>query len=138
MKLRLVRERGGDETTLGNLYMDGIWFCHTLEDQDRRLEAGGVKVRGKTAIPLGTYSVVIDFSNRFQKLMMHVLDVPQFAGIRIHAGNTHLNTEGCILLGEDVDRDVLVHSRIAVNRLQHEVAQALDRAEAVNLTVERE
>lgn len=138
MKLRLVRERGGDETTLGNLYMDGIWFCHTLEDQDRRLEAGGVKVRGKTAIPLGTYSVVIDFSNRFQKLMMHVLDVPQFAGIRIHAGNTHLNTEGCILLGEDVDRDVLVHSRIAVNRLQHEVAQALDRAEAVNLTIERE
>ena len=138
MKLRLVRENSGDETTLGDLFMDGIWFCKTLEDRDRRLEAGGVKVPRETAIPLGTYPVIIDFSNRFQKLMMHVLDVPQFAGIRIHAGNTHLNTEGCILLGEDVDRDVLVHSRIAVNRLQHEVAQALDRAEAVNLTIERE
>ena len=138
MKLRLVRENSGDETTLGDLFMDGIWFCKTLEDRDRRLEAGGVKVPRETAIPLGTYPVIIDFSNRFQKLMMHVLDVPQFAGIRIHAGNTHLNTEGCILLGEDVDRDVLVHSRVAVNRLQHEVAQALDRAEAVNLTVERE
>ena len=138
MKLRLVRENSGDETTLGDLFMDGIWFCKTLEDRDRRLEAGGVKVPRETAIPLGTYPVIIDFSNRFQKLMMHVLDVPQFAGIRIHAGNTHLNTEGCILLGEDVDRDVLVHSRVAVNRLQHEVAQALDRAEAVNLTIERE
>ena len=138
MKLRLVRENTTDETTLGNLYMDGIWFCHTLEDQDRRLEAGGVKVRGKTAIPLGTYAVTIDWSTRFAKQMLHVLDVPQFEGIRIHAGNTIFDTEGCILLGEDVDRDVLVHSRIAVNRLQHEVAQALDRAEAVNLTVERE
>ena len=138
MKLRLVRENSGDETTLGDLFMDGIWFCKTLEDRDRRLEAGGVKVPRETAIPLGTYPVIIDFSNRFQKLMMHVLDVPQFEGIRIHAGNTIFDTEGCILLGEDVDRDVLVHSRVAVNRLQHEVAQALDRAEAVNLTVERE
>lgn len=138
MKLRLVRESGTNETTLGNLYMDGIWFCHTLEDRDRRLESGGVKVKGQTAIPLGTYPVIIDFSNRFQKLMMHVLNVPQFEGIRIHAGNTTADTEGCILLGEDVDRDVLVHSRVAVVRLQHEVAQALDRAEAVNLSVERE
>ena len=138
MKLRLLRENTHDETTLGNLYLDGVWFGHTLEDRDRRLEAGGVKVPRETAIPLGTYPVVIDYSNRFQKLMLHVLDVPQFDGIRIHAGNTHLNTEGCILLGEDVDGDTLVHSRVAVARLQHEVAQALDRAEAVNLTVERE
>lgn len=138
MKLLLLRENGCDETTLGNLWMDGIWFCHTLEDQDRRLETGGTKIRGKTAIPLGTYPVTIDWSTRFAKQMLHVLDVPQFAGIRIHAGNTIFDTEGCILLGEDVDRDVLIHSRVAVNRLQHEVAQALDRAEAVNLTVERE
>ena len=138
MKLRLVRENSADEATLGNLYMDGIWFARTLEDQDRRLESGGEKVPGKTAIPLGRYAVTIDHSTRFQKLMLHVLDVPQFAGIRIHAGNTIFDTEGCILVGEDVDGDVLVRSRVAVNGLQHEVAQALDRAEAVNLTIERE
>lgn len=138
MKLRLVRENGTDETTLGDLYLDGVWFCHTLEDRDRRLESGGVKVRGETAIPLGNYAVSITWSTRFRKPMLHVLAVPQFEGIRIHAGNTQFDTEGCILLGEDVDRDVLVHSRVAVDRLQNEVAQALDRAEAVNLTVERE
>lgn len=138
MKLRLVRENSADETTLGNLYLDGIWFARTLEDQDRRLETGGTKVYGKTAIPLGTYPVVIDWSTRFGKQMLHVLDVPQFEGIRIHAGNTHFDTHGCILLGEDVDQDTLVRSRVAVNALQHEVAQALDRAEAVNLTIERE
>ena len=91
----------------------------------------------KVIVPFAPGSAV-DFSSRFQKLMMHVLDVPQFAGIRIHAGNNVANTEGCILLGEDVDGDTLVNSRVAVNRLQNEVAQALDRAEAVNLTVERE
>ena len=137
MKLRLVRQCGFDET-FGDLYLDGVWFCHTLEDCDRHLEVDGVKVPGKTAIPLGTYGVTIDLSTRFQKLMLHVLNVPQFDGIRIHAGNTIFDTEGCILLGEDVDGDTLVHSRAAVNALQYEVQQALDRAEAVMLIIERE
>lgn len=138
MKLRLVRENGTDETTLGDLYLDGVWFCHTLEDRDRRLESGGVKVRGETAIPLGNYAVSITWSTRFRKPMLHVLAVPQFEGIRIHAGNTQFDTEGCILLGEDVDRDVLVHSRVAVDRLFSEVSAALGRGEAITLAVERE
>jgi hypothetical protein len=137
MKLRLVRHPEG-EVTLGDLYMDGIWFCHTLEDQDRQLEAGGLKIEHKTAIPLGTYAVVIDFSTRFQKLMPHVVNVPQFGGIRIHAGNTIFDTDGCILVGEDVDVDTLIHSRVALCGLQHEVQQALDRGEDVTLTIERE
>lgn len=138
MKLRLVRENSTDETTLGNLYLDGIWFCRTLEDQDRRLEAGGTKVYGKTAIPLGTYPVVIDWSTRFAKQMLHVLSVPQFEGIRIHAGNTIFDSSGCILVGEDADVDVLVRSRAATNALQFEVSKAIERGEKVTLAIERE
>lgn len=136
MKLRVVRHPQ-PYATPGDLYIDGIWRMFSLEDVDRKLEAGGKKINGDTAIPLGFYAITIDFSNRFQREMLHVLDVPQFAGIRIHAGNTTANTEGCILVGQDIDRDVLVRSRLALDELQAEVRAALDRFEPVSLTIER-
>lgn len=136
MKLRLVRHPE-PTVTLGDLYVDGTFQCFTLEDVDRRLENGGVKIKGETAIPLGTYQVTIDFSQRFQRPMMHVLDVPQFAGIRIHAGNNVTNTEGCILVGEDIDRDTVIRSRLALAELQQMVRAALDRNENVSIAIER-
>jgi hypothetical protein len=99
MKLRLLRDTFGEAYTLGKLYVDGVYFGYTCEDKDRRLEDGGVKIKNATAIPRGRYRVRLSFSNRFQKLMPEVLDVPQFSGIRIHGGNTHHDTEGCPLLG---------------------------------------
>lgn len=142
MKLRLLRRKPDRfivrPVTLGDLYVDGAWHCFTLEDQDRRLEAGGKKLTGQTAIPLGIYPVVIDMSQRFGRLMLHVLNVPQFDGVRIHAGNTTADTAGCILVGQDIDRDVLQRSRAALNELQPEVQAALDRGEPVSLTIERE
>lgn len=137
MRLRLVRQ-SYPTATLGDLYVDGIWICKTLEDIDRRLEVGGRKIKGDTAIPLGTYPVTIDFSQRFQKPLPHVLEVPQFVGIRIHAGNTVINTEGCVLVGQDVDGDTLVRSRLAMNELQPMIQEALHRGEMVTLTIERE
>ncbi len=137
MKLRLVRHLW-TKATIGDLYMDGTWFCHTLEDQDRALEDGGIKIPAETAIPLGAYQITIDFSNRFHREMLHVLDVPQFDGVRIHAGNSTADTEGCILVGEDMEGETLSRSRIALERLQHEVAQAVDRDEDVMLSIERE
>jgi hypothetical protein len=124
--------------TPGELSMDGRAFCFTLEDQDRYLESDGIKVPRETAIPLGTYTVVIDFSQRFQRMMLHVLNVPQFEGIRIHAGNTIANTEGCILVGEDIEGLTLLRSRLALESLEHEVRQALDRGEDITLEVIRE
>ena len=87
MKLVLIRDQTDIDGTFGRLYINGLFECHTLEDVDRLLEKGGTKIPGETAIPRGEYKVIIDWSNRFKKEMMHVLDVPQFAGIRIHAGN---------------------------------------------------
>jgi hypothetical protein len=94
MNLVLKRIELGDTYTIGKLYIDDVFECYTLEDKVR-----DAKVRNETAIPYGTYPVCIDYSNRFQKDMPHVLDVPEFSGIRIHSGNTDKDTEGCILLG---------------------------------------
>lgn len=98
--MKLTRTIIGDTFTLGKLYIGGKYFGVTCEDKDRRMEAGGEKVYGKTAIPRGIYRVVVSFSNRFKKQLPLVMDVPGFAGIRFHGGNTADDSEGCILLGK--------------------------------------
>ena len=103
MKLELKRFEFGTDWTIGKLFMDGKLVCFTLEDKVREVEGQPVetwKVAGKTAIPKGEYQVIIAFSNRFQAPRPHVLNVPGFAGIRIHTGNSSGDTEGCILVGE--------------------------------------
>lgn len=108
MHLRLIREPTTDAgATLGALYVNGVWQCWTLEDAIR-----DHKVPGATAIPAGRYHVIVDLSARFQRLMPHVLDVPGFEGIRIHPGNTPVDTEGCILVGGRRGDGALQDSRI--------------------------
>jgi len=135
MKLRVERGAPGASSTIGKLYVDGVFFAYTLEDVDRQLESGGKKIQGETAIPRGSYKVIIDFSNRFQKQMMHVLNVPGFEGIRIHAGNTDKDTEGCILLGKVRSDNAVFNSREAVNALFDKVRAALSAGQEVNLEV---
>lgn len=98
-------------STIGEMLIDGRFFCYTLEDVAR--PAGSPKVPGKTAIPIGSYRLVIDHSVRFGKMMPHVLNVPGFQGIRIHAGNAAADTEGCILLGMIRMIDQIGRSRVA-------------------------
>lgn len=135
MKLRIERGAPGASSTIGKLYVDGVFFAYTLEDVDRKMESGGTKIPGKTAIPRGSYKVIIDFSNRFQKQMMHVLNVPGFEGIRIHAGNTDKDTEGCILLGKVRSDSAVFNSREAVNALFDKVRAAIDAGQEVTLEV---
>lgn len=105
MKLKLVREYLTPNETLGSLYIDGKFFCYTLEDKDRGLKQSNAladvqarKVKAQTAIPSGTYKVSVTPSNRFKRPMPLVHDVKGFEGIRFHGGNTHLDSEGCILV----------------------------------------
>ena len=105
IKLRLEREFFTPTETLGSLYINGKFFCYTLEDKDRNLRSSHAltdirarKVHSQTAIPTGTYKVVVNVSNRFKRPMPLLLNVPGFEGIRIHGGNTHHNTEGCPLV----------------------------------------
>jgi hypothetical protein len=107
LKLELIRKVFTDISTIGDLLIDGKRFSYALEDKDmQRLEDGSIipwsgelKIPGETAIPYGTYEVITDFSNRFKRVMPLIKDVPGFAGVRIHTGNTAENTEGCLLLG---------------------------------------
>lgn len=96
MKLKLKRIAYRETYTIGKLYIDGVYFCDTLEDPPRE-----VKVMNETCIPKGTYKVIVNWSNRFKRLMPLLLNVPKFEGIRIHNGVTAKHTSGCVLVGKN-------------------------------------
>ena len=97
----LKRDVRRDEFTLGRLLCGTDHFGWTGEDTDRELEHyPGRKIPKETAIPRGRYRLTVSFSNRFQKLMPLIKDVPGFDGVRIHGGNDQHDTEGCPLLGK--------------------------------------
>jgi len=113
MLIEVKRFEFKDTHTIGKMYVDGIYECYTLEDAVRN----GTKVIGKTAIPIGTYKLIIDASTRFKQDMPHILDVPDFTGVRIHAGNTSADTDGCILLGSTwAGKDFIGNSKIAYKK----------------------
>ena len=94
MKIKVIRTEYTDTYTKGVMLVDGHYFGYTLEDRVR----SGPKVYGETAISAGIYQIVVTLSPRFKRFMPLLLNVPQFEGIRVHAGNTSKNTEGCILV----------------------------------------
>ena len=124
MEVQVVRKIFTEKTTIGELWINGQYECETLEDRTR---APGVKVKKETAIPYGRYRLVIDFSERFQKDMPHILDVPMFTGIRIHAGNTEVDTEGCLLLGLVSEPDKVLYSRQALAHFNRVLQFAIDK-----------
>jgi len=139
----LQRRNLAPSYTLGELFrVNGARQCYTLEDMVREVPAGdgtwtwnpAYKVPGQTAIPSGRYQVVIDHSQRFNRELPRLLDVPGFTGIRIHAGNSAGDTEGCILVGNGIAGATLVYSRIALEDLMLALSRALFSGE-VWLTV---
>ena len=95
MEIKVVRSEFTPRSTVGKLYIDGALapMCWTLELPSREQKP--------MCIPPGRYEVIINWSNRFKRLMPLLLGVPGFEGVRIHMGNDEHDTEGCILLGED-------------------------------------
>lgn len=130
MKLVLIRNVLTEESTIGELYVDGIFECFTLEDKTRN-----IKIDGRTAIPIGIYQVIIDFSKRFQKEMPHLLDVPNFTGIRIHSGNTAEDTNGCILVGTTKSENKILQSKIAFTKLFNKLDEAYQKNEEISIEI---
>lgn len=121
MKITVKRLHKTDTSTIGELYIDEVFECYTLEDIERE-----VKIKCETAIPKGTYKVIINQSNRFKKLMPLLLNVPNFEGVRIHSGNTNHDTEGCILVGQTRSKNFIGQSRKAFDKLFKKMQTAKD------------
>jgi hypothetical protein len=131
MEIELRRVSLNETSTEGELWIDGVRECYTLEDKVR---PDGVKIYGETAIPAGRYRVIVSMSQRFGKLMPLLLKVPGFEGIRIHAGNTVGDTHGCILVGDKQGNPgdgIIGDSRIAFARVLEMIRAAITQKEEV-------
>lgn len=111
MKLKLIRTEY-DNRTEGDLYIDNILFCKTLEDKVREN-----KIPHETAIPYGHYQVILSYSPKFHTYLPLIVNVPNFEGIRIHQGNTIQDTSGCILVGEYIKDGYLYNSTVTLHKL---------------------
>jgi Family of unknown function (DUF5675) len=120
MQLQLARKVFTDQSTIGELSVDGAFECFTLEDVVRP-----EKLKGETAIPAGTYEIAVTFSNKFKKLLPLLLNVSDFEGVRIHSGNTPEDTEGCILVGQTQGEDLIGSSRAAFAPLFEKIQDAV-------------
>lgn len=115
-KMKLNRIYKGNTYTIGKLYIDGEYFCDTIEDKVRDIEKEG-KVWGETAIPYGIYKVEITYSYKFKRRLPILLDVPYFTGIRIHEGQTEKDSAGCIIVGENRVKGMVINSKKTLDKL---------------------
>lgn len=134
MKLKLDRKYKLPEYTIGKLYIDGEYFCDTLEDTDRGLSSDMPfqeiikrKIQGKTAVPTGDYKVNMNtvsprFKDRtwakpYQGKLPRLIDTIGFEGVLIHVGNTPDDTSGCILVGKNTIKGKLTNSTAVFREL---------------------
>lgn len=140
MKLTLNRRPSIGGATIGELLEDGVRLCWTLEDEIRERVGEPVanwKIRGATAIPAGEYRVTLEHSPRFGPDTLTINNVPGFAGVRMHAGNTSDQTDGCPLLGLRVTDTTIVGgtSAPAVALVKARVRAALQAGQHVLLSI---
>jgi hypothetical protein len=153
MKLLLKRIARNEGYTIGNLYVDGGRFCDTLEDTDRGLkqtmpldEIKRLKQAGVTAIPVGTYGVMMNIvSPRFASVVTYkpiggklprLTGVPGYEGVLIHIGNYPKNTDGCILVGKNTAKGAVMNSVEMFDKLYSLLKAAADRGEKITITIE--
>ena len=134
MELLLKRPNTDADTVISDLYINGNFFCNVLEDKDRGLfsfmpleELKAKKIKTKTAIPYGEYEVALTFSNKFQTYLPLVMNVPAFDGIRMHAGNSNVDTDGCLLVGTKNSETTIKDSRVTLEKLIDVISETLKK-----------
>ena len=127
MNLELKRIFKGKDYTIGRLFINGEYFCDTLEDPVRQLDSIKDKIKEKTAIPAGKYKVSMSIVSPKYSIrksynwcggrLPRLIDVPFFEGILIHSGNTPDHTAGCILVGENKVKGQVINSMNTLKNL---------------------
>ena len=153
MKIEVKRIAKRDTYTIGKMYIDGEYFCDTLEDKDRGLkqsmplyEIKQKKIAGDTAIPAGSYEVTVRMlSPLYSKKpwyvkfcgakMPRIMNVPGYDGILIHPGNTNKDTRGCLLVGENKVVGKVINSKDTFQKLYPKLKAASDRGERITITI---
>lgn len=142
MKLLLKRRFLGEEYTIGSLFINGHYFCDTIEDKVRDLnkdgdldDPGEGKVYAETAIPYGKYPVDLTMSPKFKRLVPLIKNVKGFTGIRIHRGNTAKDSAGCILPGENKVKGKVINSTKYEMLLIENILEALKHGETVDIEI---
>lgn len=149
MKIRIDRRWKKSTYTIGRLYLDGVFFCNTLEDKDRGLRQTDSlesikarKVYGETAIPTGCYEVLMDvtspkyadivwYKNLCGGKMPRLKNVPGFDGILFHPGSSALDCMGCILVGRNKVVGGLVQSKDTFKALYKRLETAYNKGEKI-------
>lgn len=145
MRILLQRHALKAGYTIGRMEINGRYFCDTLEDTDRGLresmtedEIAALKVKGATAIPIGTYRIDMQTrSPRFGRVLPRLVSVKGYSGVLIHSGNTAADTEGCILVGENRERGKVLNSRATLEHLLVFLRAAQAEGEEIELTITR-
>lgn len=132
MLITLYRFKFSPQSTISRVYVDGVFECYALEDTTR---PDGVKIDGETAIPAGTYPLIVNHSPHFGCDLPLLCGIPNYEGVRIHPGNTPADTAGCILPGVGFGDDVVTDSRKAFSALFAKIDAAVARGEAVNVEI---
>jgi hypothetical protein len=142
MKLESIRHTRKPTYTISKLYINGVYECDVLEDTDRDLnhdgdinDNGEGKVFGQTAIPAGTYQIDLTYSNRFKKILPLLESVPGFDGIRIHPGNTAVDTHGCLLVGKNTEIGKVTQSKVTFEKLMTKLVDAHEMKETIFITI---
>lgn len=153
MELKIERKYKKDTYVIGNMYVNGEWFCNTLEDQDRGLrqdmsieQIKQIKVYGETAIPTGRYIIRMDivsqkyngvkwYRDNFQGRMPRFESVKGYTGVLIHPGNSVLDTNGCVLLGLNKQKGKVLDSRTTFSKFWKKLEEARKRGETIYLTI---
>jgi hypothetical protein len=154
MELLLKRIALQDTYTIGKLYINGTYFCDTIEDKVRDLnkdgdlnDVGEGKIPSLTAIPYGKYEITLKVQSPKYSLrtnyswckgyLPRLINVPHFEGILIHAGNTAKDSAGCIIVGENKVKEQVINSMATLKRLYCSVLkEASDRNEKIWIKIE--
>ena len=138
MKLLLKRKFKGETYTIGDLFIDGEFFCNTIEDKIRNLPSAcpntskwqscqcNEKAYAETAIPFGIYQVTLERSPKFKRIIPLLHNVPHFLGILIHAGNTERDSSGCIIVGKNTVKGKVLHSKDTLEALMKKLGNEKD------------